>query len=98
MNIDFDQQILWLDGSPIPDGSTPEGKLTLAVVAAGALNRQPKGEMSPTVSLKRGMLAIRVFEGGTQDISPEEAAMIQQALPDAWAPVVVARAHQMLNG
>lgn len=90
MKVDFGQEIIGLDGEAIRDEAGP---LTLGRVAAAALNVPSENH-----ALERGMLAIKVYMGGAADITPEESAMIREALPKAWVPVIVARAHHMLGG
>lgn len=92
MKINFDQIILGLDKKPVNfDGED----MTLGFGSAFALNAP---EQDPIQSLKRGMLAVKLYEGGEVEISPEEATLIRSALPKAFAPVIVFRMSEMLGG
>jgi hypothetical protein len=49
-------------------------------------------------SLKRGMLAMKVYAAGEIEITSEEAGLIREVMATQWAPIIVAQAHSMLEG
>lgn len=90
MKVDFTTVIKGLDGSDLMFEGAP---LTLGVAAAMALNTPGEN------SLRRGLLAMRVYRAGAgADITPEDAALIRESLSAVWMPIVVAQAHELLEG
>lgn len=90
MKVDFTTILKGLDGK---DLSFEDEPLTLGVAAAMALNTQGEN------SLRRGLLAMRVYAAGPDaDVTPEDAALIRENLPKVWMPIVVAQAHELLGG
>ncbi len=90
MKVDFSAPINGFDGRQIE----ADGPLTLGRVVATALNNV---QGDATTAMQRGVLALRVYDAGEIDVSPEEAALARSALPTTWAPIVVAQAHQLLG-
>jgi len=114
MKIDLDQKIKLLEpitvwdeqGEPIGkqeyfnDGNN--GHLTLAQVTARALTNLPpeKGkEMAGDEKVRRFKLAVKLIDGGTQDISAKDIAMLQECVNAVYPNIaIVAQAHAMLEG
>ncbi|GGH36401.1 hypothetical protein SAMN05444007_108259 [Cribrihabitans marinus] len=95
MKIDFSRTMTDFEGQPVQNGQQP---LTLGVVAARALNATGDPRSSPDDALARGMLAFKVYGQTEADVTPEDLALIRKMLPVAWAPMIVAQAHEMLGG
>lgn len=90
MKVDFTAVLKGLDGNDLTFEGQP---LTLGVAAAMALNTQGEN------SLRRGLLAMKVYSAGPdEEVTPEAAALIRESLPGAWMPIVVAQAHELLEG
>lgn len=95
MKIDCTQKITDLDGTVIKQDD--EKDVTLGWICARALNIPNPRE--PEKAFERGMLAIRIYNAETVELTPEEAAMIRKDLGvGGFPPVVVARASEMLKG
>jgi len=90
MKIDFSQKIMGADGN--------DAGINLGQVAVNALNAPSDTPLSLDQSIRRGNLALKVAKGGTHEILPEDAGMLRELLPRAWAPIVVAQAAEMLKG
>lgn len=90
MKVDFSQKIMGPDGN--------DAGIHLGQVAVNALNAPEKEPLPFDQSVRRGNLALKVAKGGEHDILPEDAGMIRDLLPRAWAPIVVAQAAKMLEG
>ena len=92
MKIDFSQSIIGPDGEDLG--------FHLGKVALSALNAPPAKDvvLALDMATRRGNLALLVAGGGEHDISPEDSALIRSLLPNAWSPVVVARAAKLLEG
>lgn len=90
MKINFSQKIMGPDGS--------DSGFTLGQVAVNALNAPEREPLALDQSMRRGILALKVIKGGVHDILPEDAGLIREQLPKAWAPIVVAQAAEMLKG
>lgn len=95
MKIDFSQVMTDFEGQPVLQG---DRQLTLGHVAATALNATGDPRAPAEDALERGMLAFKVYGQGEIEISPEEVTRIRKVLPVAWAPMIVAQAHEMLGG
>lgn len=95
MQIDFSQKFKTLDGAPIekPDG---KGGMTLASAAVDALliSTQESGEDKA----KAYHLAMRVSNGGAQQVTVEEIATIKKKIGEAFGPIIVGPAFDMLEG
>lgn len=109
MKINFDSTITDLDGKPVEvlpavirDGAvvTPAEILTLKGVALNALMAALPEEqhLAGDEKVSRFALAMRVNKGGEQDITPEEAGKIKMLVGKCYAPLVVGRAYELLNG
>jgi len=90
MKIDFSQKIMGPDGN--------DAGIHLGQVAVNALNAPGTDPLPLDQSLRRGTLALKVAKGGEHDVLPEDAGLIRELLPKAWAPIVVAQAAKMLEG
>ena len=90
MNVDFSSIMKNMDGT---DAKIDGADMTLGVVAALALNTA-----GPHSSVQRGMLAMRLYgAAGDVEITPEEASLIRDGLPNVWPPIIVAQAHALLG-
>ena len=91
MKVNFSTVLKTLGGA---DAEMDGGPLTLGQVAALALNAPGEAE----AALRKGILALRLFTAGEEDVTPEDAALIRACLPSAWPPIIVAQAHALLEG
>jgi hypothetical protein len=109
MKIDLDQQLKTLAGDPIQrlvapaasEGEEPETTpWTLGFACATAL-QSPASEpekITPAEAGARYLLALRLFTGGTQEITAGEATMIQDAANRVFQPLLKGPVITLLNG
>jgi len=114
MKIDLDQKIKLIEPILIRDqrGEITEtreyyndnrgGDLTLAQVTSRSLAEAPPAanqQLAADEKIRRFKLALELIEGGTQDISTQDAAMLQKCINAIYPQIaVVAQAHAMLEG
>ena len=108
MKIDFSKQILKLDGQPlIQEERDEQGKivrseiLLLKEVSTNALlapNRAPDaGDGSEAV--KKFALAMDIYKAtGPLEVKVEDAALLKGAIAKLYAPLVVGRAFELIEG
>jgi len=96
MKINFDSPIRDAAGRQITDGDIAA---TLAMIAAGSLFAALPTDHSiePARKAEMGALGIKLFEGGEHDLKAEQIAMLKDRIGRAYAPLVVARAFQLLD-
>lgn len=92
MKIDFDQTVKNFDGNDVIQDGAP---MTLGIVCAFALNTAKAPDAKQSV--ERGIMAMRVYNGGEHEVTPEQCAMCRAVLHEAWSPAIVAQAHGMLD-
>lgn len=110
--IDLEQEVLQLDGEPIPDlAQVPEPDengdidlngvppLTLRKVIARALvNAGQRKEVPTEKKLNRGTLALKVFDHeGPMTLKAEDVSTIKECVGEVYGPLVVARTFPMLD-
>lgn len=105
MKLDFSTAVNGLDGRPVKrnTGSQEAPVLvdwTLGGLAADALLAPVQGSAGPTVDSvsTRWALALKVNAGGEQDITPQEASMIQEAVARSFPVGVAGPVIALLNG
>ncbi len=98
MKINFDTPIRDAAGQPMKDAGT-DNVATLASVASGALFASLPGDesMQPTQKAEIGALGIALFAAGERDLRAEQIAMLKDRIGRAYAPLVVARAFEVLD-
>lgn len=99
MKLDFSQQLKdFRDDSDLelPRSDGTSRKLTLGVACGEALIT-PSQE--PARSMENWLLAVRLYKGGEQEITPEEAAAIKLSINKHFSSDIVrGQCAQMLNG
>jgi len=93
MSLNFDHVFTDLDGSALQESGED---LTMRMVCVNALTHAAGGDGDEKV--KRWQLAKRLFPGGTQSITPEEAVLLKQLIGARFPPVIVGNAFELLNG
>ena len=96
MKIDFSAVIKDLDGDAVKDG---EKDATLGRVACAALLASYSEEQNLPAEdkVRRFRLAEIAAKGGEQDVKVEEVALIKTLIGKAFAPLVVARAYDIIE-
>jgi hypothetical protein len=96
MKVDFSALIKDLDGDPVKDG---EKDATLGRVACTALMASYADEQNLVAEekVKRFRLAEIAAKGGEQELKVEDVALIKQLIGKAFAPLVVARAYDIIE-
>lgn len=110
MKVNLDQKLLDFEGDEM-DTDVPvrdaEGKptakmcpwdLRTAVVGALAASLEEDKGMSADKAVTRWKLAMRLHDGGEQELSPEEATEIRNRLPKCYVIIVAGQACEMLKG
>lgn len=100
MRIDFGAELVNVGGEPIPLDARPDApNATLSVVSVRALGQVFSDE--PTLSAEhkvaRYKLALRIVEGGIQEVTVEEAAMLKAVIGKAYSPFVVGAAFSLIE-
>lgn len=107
MKIDFSAKILGLNGKPLTRlerdeaGRDVETPWTLGQMAADAVlaPQAPSGGGASVQSVvERFALATQIYSGGQQDITPQQATMIQESVAAVYAPAVAGPVIMMTNG
>lgn len=94
MKIDLSTTILDLDKKPIKDG---EKDFTLATACCNALLTPEQGETSGEEKVKRFRLAEKVYDGGEQELSVDDVALLKKLIGKIYPPLVVGRAFEILD-
>lgn len=96
MKIDLSTVICDLDGKPIKAADAKD--FTVGMCACNALlTPDAKDETSGEDKVKRFRLAERVYEGGEQDLSVEDIALLKQLIGKIYPPLTVGRAFEVLD-
>jgi hypothetical protein len=97
MKLDFGKVLLGLDGKPIRFN---DRDATLGLIAVEALCAVYPGEenLAGTDKYKRAVLAEMAFKGNGEDVSAEDVALIKQLIGKAYAPLVVKKAYDIIEG
>lgn len=107
MKINFDKQLLTVDGDTVPiDGTKDEkGKtkdetpMTLKFACARAICVPMQGDdLKPEDAWKRLELARKISKGGEQDIEPADAVLIQTRAAKVWPIEVAGQVYELLRG
>jgi hypothetical protein len=97
MKRDFSKELIGIPGSITPDN---EGRYpTLGAVTVGALlaNFQDEASLPGDEKLRRYKLAERISQGGLQEVSAEEVALIKKLIAKAHAIAIVGPAYEALE-
>jgi hypothetical protein len=96
MKIDFSAIIKDLDGDAVKDG---ERDATLGRVACTALLATYADEQNLVAEdkVKRFRLAEIASKGGEQEIKVDDVALIKKLIGKAFAPLIVARAYDIIE-
>jgi hypothetical protein len=96
MKIDFSAVIKDLDGDPVKDG---DEDATLGRIACTALlaTYADERELPAEQKVKRFRLAEIAAKGGEREVKVEDVALIKQLIGKAFAPLVVARAYDIIE-
>lgn len=88
----LDIQLKAFDGEVIKDADKP---LTMKTVIVSAL-LAPEADKKPdgAESAKRYKLALRLYDGGEQDLKPEELTLIKMLVGQSYAPMVVGQIYE----
>jgi hypothetical protein len=100
MKINVDQEILDLDEKPIIKSIDKDGKqinLKLQDVICGALIHFEQNDQDGSEKVLRFEIALKVKAFSEVDLKSEEIAKIKSLIGKIYAPVVVGRAHKMLE-
>lgn len=100
MKINFSAVITNLDGKPMKQpalegADSPDA--TLAWIAAEAMLRSVT-DKEGEAKYKVYSLAMKIGGGGEIDLPPEEIALIKAKVGEAYGPLIVGRAFDLLNG
>jgi len=96
MKIDFSAAIKDFDGDAVKDG---DKEATLGRVACTALLASYADEQNLAAEdkVKRFRLAEIAAKGGEREVKVEDVALIKQLIGKAFAPLVVARAYDIIE-
>ena len=97
MKLDFSKKILGVKGEAIKQQD--ETDMTLGGVTANALLSVFDSErnLDGASKAKRFKLAMRVIDGGEQDLQVEEVAEIKKVIALAYGPLIVGRAYEIIE-
>jgi len=100
--INFSAIVTDQDGAPILDcvGAGCTGPpLTLGSAAMRALvaTFEDDKNLPGEEKFKRGELALRVYKGGTVDLSAEDVALIKKQMAKGYGPIVVLRTWKLID-
>lgn len=98
MKVNMNQKLLDLDGDPIADDKDTDWTLSKAVVNSLMTPLEDDKGLSPEKAIARWKLAMRLHDGGEQELSPEEATEIRNRLPKCYAVLLSGQACEMLKG
>jgi hypothetical protein len=96
MRVNLSAVIRDLKGEVIKDG---KNDLTLSTVCCGALLTPLPDEtnLSADEKVRRFKLAVKLCDGGQQDLSSEEITMLKQLVGKVYPPLTVGRAFEILD-
>lgn len=96
MRLDFSTTLLGLDGKPLKEG---DKEVRLGEFCATALLTpyQDEKELSGDEKVKRFKIAEKIYNGGEQDLTIEEAALLKKLVAKAFAPLIVGRIYGLLE-
>lgn len=97
MKLDFSTAIRDLNGKPIQEGETI---ITLGSVCSNALLAlHPDEQTLPgEVKVRRFQLAVKIYNGGEQDVSVEELSILKTMVGKHYLPIVVGRVYEIIEG
>ena len=96
MKVDLDQKLKNFDGSVVKNGETELDLKTVVVASLGTPLEDDKG-LSADKAVSRWKLAVKLYSGGEQEITPEEATEIRNRIPKCYAVMVAGQACEMLK-
>lgn len=96
MKVFFGMKFKALNGMemPVTDGNPRH----LGEAAANALMAPDPKDNDFSVKAKKYRLALRVYDGGVVDVSPEELVLMQTAMAALYIPLVCGQADDAFNG
>lgn len=100
MKIDFSKVLLDLKGEPLMEGAPPNEKpITLSSILCTALLAQYPDEqsLSGKEKAKRFQIALKIVDGGEQDVSVDDVAEMKKLIGKGFGPLIVGRAYEMLD-
>jgi hypothetical protein len=99
MKINFDAEILDLDGKPLVDGA-PGKTMTLASVSCASLiNMLREDESIPADDkVKMFRIAQLACKGGEQEIKTEDVALLKKRIGKMYGALIVGRAYDLIEG
>ncbi len=97
MKVNFDTVLVDLRGSPIKDSGSED--LTLSAVCCTVLLSPYPDEqnLGGKDKVRRYKLALKVSEGGEQEVSAEDISDLKALIAKGYAPLVVGRAYEILD-
>lgn len=97
MKVDFSKPILSMKNEPIMEDGKP---VTLSTICSSALLAPYEDEknLDGGEKVKRFKLASQVYDGGEQEITVEDAALLKKLVAKAYTPLIVGRAYALLEG
>ena len=98
MKVNLDQALVDFEGDPIKDNKDQDWTLKQAVVNALSTPLEDDKNMTADKAVSRWKLALRLHDGGEQELSPEEATEIRNRLPKCYAVMISGQACEMLKG
>ena len=87
-------------GEAIPLDNRPDSpKATLAVISVRALGQifADEQQLPAEQKVARYKLALRIVDGGVQEMSIEEAALLKAVIGKAYSPFVVGAAFSLIE-
>lgn len=81
-------------GKPVKEGETI---LTLGSLAVSVLLMTDEQNVSADDKFKRFKLAERIADGGVQDVTVEEVALVKRQIGRTCQPIVVGPAYELLE-
>lgn len=94
MDVNFSQPIVKINGEPLEQEGEP---YTFGMACAEALLTPTKDKVQGTEMMRRYKLAQRLYEGGTQAVSTQEAALVLKHAVDRWPPLIYGQLHEVLG-
>lgn len=98
MKVDFNQVLKDFEGDPLKNDKNKEWTLKTAAVSALATALEEDKGMTADKAVARYKLALRLQEGGEQELSPEEATEIRNRLAKCYSILISGQACEMLKG
>lgn len=97
MKINFSAPILDLDGTPMTEDGKPVSLSTLACRALLAVFPDEQA-LGGDTKINRYRIALKVNEGGEQELIAEDVASLKALIGKAYGPLAVGRAYAILEG